>query len=25
MGCRTAFLREPELYLRADAPVVKMS
>lgn len=25
MGCRTAFLREPELYLNADAPVVKMS
>ncbi len=25
MGCRTAFLREPELYLGAEAPVVKMS
>ena len=25
MGCRTAFLREPELYLHADAPVVRLS
>jgi xanthine dehydrogenase accessory factor len=25
MGCRTAFIREPELYLNADAPVVRMS
>ena len=25
MGCRTAFIREPELYLRAATPVVRMS
>lgn len=25
MGCRTAFIREPEVYLSAEAPVVRMS
>ncbi len=25
MGCRTAFIREPELYLNAETPVVRMS
>jgi xanthine dehydrogenase accessory factor len=25
MGCRTAFIREPELYLSAETPVVRMS
>ena len=25
MGCRTAFIREPEVYLGADAPLVRMS
>jgi Cu+-exporting ATPase len=24
MGCRTAFIREPERYLNADTPVVRM-